>query len=299
MRHGFAYGLVLLTTTGVDACSKPSHQPLEAARAVPMAAPSVPLRPEPQSAANAYTNRIRCGTATCDATDQVCCNIGDVEDCAPRVHENPGQSSAERVEPLVKSCQLHVQSQFSLDAVILCDDSTDCPDGYVCCSQWLWSGAALLACVPASPSGSLVCDFHERCVHETCRTRGTHCVRSECRLADGQVACGSAKCGPGTTCCQRGFESAPVCEPSCEPANDDERVFEFECSRSQHCPPGATCQAGLFGSYCSGLVDTANAVTLCESDDDCAPDGCAWLGKTSPPRCKEGQRTGFKSCDCD
>jgi hypothetical protein len=251
-----------------------------------------------EPAPNTFTNRIECGKEVCDASRQICCGFSADYGCAPRKPEGPGEGP-ERMQPLINSCQENVQSQYSFDAVFLCDDSTDCPTGQVCCSQWLWSGAGMFACVPASDTGNLVCDFHERCAGDTCRTRDTHCVKKECRRIGVQVTCNGVTCDKDTICCQRSLEKPPSCERTCEPANQDDRVFEFECSKTDHCPPGAFCQAGMLGSYCSKSIDTANAVVLCESDADCAPDGCAWMGKTTPPTCKMGQRERFKSCDCD
>lgn len=251
-------------------------------------------------AANPSTNRIQCGDEICDATKQVCCGFSGERGCAERVQVGPGKIDPQLVQPLVASCQNSVDSQYSFDSLWLCDDSTDCPEGFVCCSQWLWGGADMLACLPASESGEQVCDYHERCAGETCRTRDTRCVKNECRREGVQVLCAGTPCtASAPVCCQRGFEAPPSCEASCEPANEDERVFEFVCSDSSHCPSGATCQAGMFGSYCATQIDVANALVLCSSDEDCPRDGCAWMGVQKPPTCVEGPRPGFKVCSCE
>lgn len=282
------------------ACSRKPESSQPAVVVAP--GPAAPAQePEPTDpAANPSTNRIQCGNEVCDATSQMCCGFSGERGCAERVKVGPGTIDPQVVEPLIASCQNNVKSRYSFDSLWLCDDSTDCPDGFVCCSQWLWSGADMLACIPASERGDLVCDYHERCAGETCRTRDTHCVKNECRRKDVRVVCAGKPCDKNApVCCQRGLESPPTCEPACEATGEEDRAFEFVCSDSSHCPPGATCQAGMFGSYCATQVDTANALVLCASDNDCPKDGCAWMGKQTPPKCVEGPSPGFLACSCE
>ncbi len=209
-------------------------------------------------------------------------------------------SVEQRLAAQIESCKRAVRSEYSFDFLGTCDDSTDCPSGQACCSQWLWSGASLLECIAVSPSGESVCDYGERCVADSCVTRGTRCGDGECRRTDARVKCAGVVCGKDApVCCQRGFEGKPACERDCKAAGEDSRAFEFVCSGPDGCPAGTTCQAGMFGSYCARLVDTANAVTLCESDADCPKDGCARMGKSAPPVCKEGHSPGFAHCSCD
>jgi len=284
-------------TMGPTACGRtqaPAPQPVMVAPGVATADPVVAAE-EPSG--NPSTNRIACGKESCDATRQACCAFSGTYGCAPL---KPVALTAEGLAPMINSCMENVQSEYSFDTLMLCGDSTDCPTGEVCCSQWLWSGASLLACLPASETGDLVCDYHERCSGDTCRTRDTHCVKNECRRVDVLVTCNGVACtADRPVCCQRSITAAPTCERDCEPASEEDRVFEFECSRSAHCPAGASCMSGMFGSYCAKSLDFANAVMLCESDADCMPDGCEWLGKKTPPKCKGEQREGFKSCSCD
>ena len=158
----------------------------------------------------------------------------------------------------------------------------------------------MLECLPAAATGESVCDYGERCVADSCVTRGTDCRESECRLAGAKVKCAGVVCGADAPiCCQHGYEGPPKCERDCKAPDEDSRAFEFECSGPASCPAGTTCQSGMFGSYCARSVDYANAVVLCESDADCPEDGCAWLGKKDRPVCKDGQRPGFTHCACD
>lgn len=295
-----AVAVATVFATGFVACGRnqsPSPPPVMVAPGAPGNDPVVAAE-GPSS--NPSTGLIECGKESCDATRQACCVFGDTYGCAPLKPMGSGPNAEDRFGAMINSCKENVQSEYSFDSLLLCDDSTDCPTGQVCCSQWLWSGAGLLACLPASAAGDQVCDYHERCSEDTCRTRDTHCVKNECRRVDALATCNGVACtAEKPVCCQRGFQTAPTCERDCEPASEEDRVFEFECSRSGHCPAGAWCMSGMFGSYCAKSVDYGNAVMLCESDGDCAPDGCEWLGKKIPPTCKEGQRDGFKSCACD
>lgn len=290
--------IVLLVLVFAPACSRTPEASQSVVVSSPTAAKEEPVVAE--TAGNPFTNRIRCGDAVCDAATHVCCGFSSDYGCAKRVPIGTGKVDQEKAAPLIESCEQSVESQYSFDTLILCDDSTDCADGQVCCSQWLWSGAALLACVPSSASGELVCDFNERCEGETCRTADTHCVKGECRRKDVHVSCAGKRCGGSApTCCHHVLDAAPTCESKCEPRNEDDRVAEFECSDSSHCPPGATCQSGMFGSYCATLIDGANALVLCASDGDCRRDGCAWLGIQKPPKCVEGPKPGFRVCSCE
>jgi|GEM_PF-2334291 len=253
-----------------------------------------------EAPANPSTNRIQCGNEVCDTGTQVCCGFSGEHGCAKRVAFSSGEIDTQAVRPLIRSCEDTVKSRYSFDSLWLCDDSTDCPDAFVCCHQTLWGGAHMLACLPASDTGELVCDYHERCAGQTCRTRDTHCVKEECRRKNVRVMCAGKPCDDSAPyCCHRDFETPPRCEPKCESASDEERGFEFVCSDSSHCPPGATCQAAMLGSYCATDIDVANAVVLCASDDDCPRDGCAFFGKQTPPRCVEGPRPGFGACSCE
>lgn len=291
--------IIAAAATVGAACGSPPAPKPPAVHVEPGAAqPDTVAAPVPGQ--NPSTNRIACGSHTCNASTEVCCSFSDDYGCAPRVWTVPGDSAEDRLAPLIDSCKRAVHSEYSFDFVGMCDDSTDCPAGQVCCSQWLWSGAGTFECKNASPDGASACDFHEPCVDGSCATRGTTCVNGECRKAGAKVRCAGVVCGDDAPiCCLRDFNGTPKCERDCRAADPESRAVDYECSSSAGCPAGATCQAGMFGSFCASLVDTANAVTLCESDSDCPPDGCAWLGKKTPPVCREGHSLGFTHCDCD
>lgn len=292
--------VTMLAATAVGAAcgapQSPGHQPVMVGPGSSASPPTLPL----EAPRNPSTNKIACGTRTCDATTEVCCSFGDDWGCAPRVSMPPAATPSQHAEPVVESCKRAVKSEYSFDFLATCDDSTDCPAGQVCCSQWLWSGAGMFECIPGPATGDSVCDYAERCAGDSCATRGTACVGGECRLANPRIKCGGVVCGKeAPVCCMRAFEGPATCERDCKPANEESQAFEFECSSSAGCPPGASCQAGMFGSFCAQMVDTANAVTLCESDADCPKDGCEWIGKKTPPVCKEGHSPGFTHCACD
>ncbi|MCA9627781.1 MAG: hypothetical protein KC766_08950, partial [Myxococcales bacterium] len=258
---------------------------------------ALPLRSPPLAS-------IGCGSRRCEAGSQICCGFGGEYTCAPMaelVEPPPGMPGEMRYERIGESCQDARVGDYSLDAIKLCDDSNDCRDGEVCCSVWHGSGNTLLACVPEAPSGKLACDFTERCAGATCRTANTECVGGTCRLKGRRVSCAGKTCGGATpVCCARDPSAPPRCEASCQATADTERAYEFECSSSRGCPSGATCQSGLFGSFCSRTVDTGNAVVLCEGDDDCPGDLCESLGVKATPTCSpDGREANMGWCHCD
>ena len=261
---------------------------------------AAPPSPPPEGrVANASTNIIACGKQACNATSEICCGFSDVFGCAPRMPVVESNLIEDRLASNLDSCKKSVKSEYSFDTLIFCDDSTDCAEGQVCCSQWLWSGASLLACIPASATGESVCDYGERCAADSCMTRDTKCRDGECRLASAKVKCAGVVCADDApVCCLRDMEGLPKCERACKAADEDSRAVEYECSGPAGCPPGTTCQAGLFGSYCAKEIDSANAVILCESQSDCPKDACESMGGKGPTVCAESHSKGFTNCGC-
>ncbi|MCA9644551.1 MAG: hypothetical protein H6718_28775 [Polyangiaceae bacterium] len=294
-----AHLLCVLALPWCAACaSQPPPEPVTVGAAQPAAtattASAPPRAPAPPG--------IQCGKQRCDAATQICCGFSDQYTCAAR--PSPSPPAPEYAEyaylPSTDSC-MEVQVQdLSLTEIRLCDDSTDCGAAEVCCSMWIASGSTLLTCIPAAASGELACDFNEACVGASCRTVNTECAGDRCRAKGRQVDCAGTPCGGSTpVCCQRKLDGTPTCEASCEQTSEEDRAFDFECSSSRGCPAGATCQAGLFGSYCAKAVDSANAVVLCESDSDCPRALCEAWGSPNAPTCsREGRSSNMGWCHC-
>jgi hypothetical protein len=256
---------------------------------------------------NPSTQRVACGGArSCDTASEVCCLQGsETYACAPRQPLSdaagvtapptlPGGPPSGDLSGLlganIEACKRALSSD-TLNGVLLCDDSTDCPQGQVCCGQWLWSGAGARVCVPGSATGDSVCDFGESCVGETCVTRGTRCVDGGCRLANAKVRCGGVVCGEDApVCCSQNFQT-PTCVRDCKAPNEDARATVYECSGLASCAPGEWCNGEMFSSHCGRLT---GETILCESPSECPPNFCR--GKA--PSCVDHEH-GFRRCHCD
>jgi hypothetical protein len=68
------------------------------------------------------------------------------------------------------------------------------------------------------------------------------------------------------------------------------------CAKAADCAAGQFCQTYGMHSWCTRVVDIANASVLCASDADCPKDVCAFSNGKGRPRCKQG--TGLRSCEC-
>lgn len=285
----------LLSASAACTGSAPPRAPLS------IQAPLAPGGQDPAAPPRAPKPRsIACGDTPCLTETQVCCGFSDERQCAPRAPLGDAPEVEARHVQAVGSCEAASKSELSLTHIALCDDSSDCDRGEVCCSQWLAGGTTLYTCIPAK-AGSLACDYQERCDGDTCRTANTECNAGECRSRGAQVKCAGTVCGGAApVCCQRELGEAPRCEASCAPQSEAEPAYEFVCSASSGCPAGASCQTGMLGSYCAGLVDGANAVVLCETTADCRKDTCEMWGLQRPPECKINDRVpGMGHCACD
>lgn len=244
---------------------------------------------------------IQCGNTSCNAATHTCCTWGlNSGQCIDRLDMPEGSFDLEFQTPLYESCEQRSGATTALTGIFLCDDSADCAKGQVCCEQSLGGGVALNVCLSNSQTGQAVCDYHERCTGETCRTTGTHCVKNECRLANVSLKCAGKRCTSSAPfCCQRKQGVPPTCESNCEEVDTNDHAWEFECATSRDCPPGALCQGKLFGSYCGTLLDVANAMILCESNADCPRDACVGVRDDTPPNCVHSQYSWFKGCSCE
>ena len=297
---GWVVALVLIAACGAPRSSSqgpvvvgPGTSSAEAVTAQP------PIHPS--------TQRVACGgTRSCDTAAEVCCSQGSgTYACAPRQPladaagvtappTLPGGPPSGDLSGLlganIEACKRALSSD-TVTGVLLCDDSTDCRQGEVCCGQWLWSGAGARVCVPGSATGESVCDFGESCVAETCVTRGTRCVDGGCRLATAKVRCGGVVCGEDApVCCSQNFE-APACARDCKAPNEDARATVYECSGLASCAPGEWCNGQMFSSHCGRLT---GETILCESPSECPSDFC----RGKPPSCVDHEH-GFRRCHCD
>lgn len=232
----------------------------------------------------------------------MCCLFSGEGSCAERKPFGKGTMLEQKLEPQFQACAASTKSQYSLSDLAYCDDSSDCPANQVCCSNWgPGSGNSHSLCVPAARDKSNVCELSEPCVEgQPCATASTHCHRGSCELDNPRVRCAGVVCeGATPVCCTTDPDKPPRCAAAdqCE-AKPDSGPFPRanECSGPSSCPKGMVCQRNIMSTYCSGMVDGANARLVCETDKDCPKDHCTVWGGKGKPKCVFD--TDFSYCTC-
>lgn len=237
---------------------------------------------------------VRCGEGRCEAGKEVCCHfLGVASACAPRVGlSSTGEpSDADRTQAQLETCRGEVEGAESAYCQIShCDDSSDCPEGMICCSEALSGEAGYSACKPARPDGASPCQGYEDCVEgSACAVPGTVCRGRVCKKADVRVSCGDRRCSAAAPVCCESASSPPVCVAEADCAEDlAAGRFAVECRGRADCPAGMYCCAGFGHAYCSG--ECINVPFACEVDADCPAEvvgfplrGCVASGPNDPP----------------
>lgn len=221
----------------------------------------------------AGAGRIACGGAECATPSQVCCNEGGQLQC---VDADPSKVAATPPNPYLVfgACEPRKPDGGPF-AAAMCDDSTDCAAGALCCPPRLPD--RYLGCMTAAKD----CYGLESCREGTCRTPGTSCVGGECRPATtGAIACGALTCtGKTPVCCfqqamklvtDAGVQEAP---PLAACVSRDEKcptlpfVSRFECDDAADCGSMRCCASATSrGSTCA--PNCLGGIT-CRSDEDC------------------------------
>lgn len=223
---------------------------------------------------------IACGKASCSAPQQVCC-AGDAPKCTTAPPPDP--EPLKYLSAVGEACGAE---DGSFAGFAGCDDSGDCPAGQRCCEQWVASGQnGYLAC-------SASCDIREVCVEgRPCSKSGAACVDGTCAMPPEKRHCGAATCTREKPFCCGADEASAVCSTSAQCEDDGKR--RFECASPRDCIEGA-CQRNVMGNtYCTLLVDVANAGLVCERDADCDDSIC--MGSPGKGRCDVAE----KACVCD
>jgi hypothetical protein len=211
---------------------------------------------------------IACGDETCRAEDEVCCPSST---CEKRVvSKNAG--GFEELGPQLRICGGPPK---------FCGDSSQCETDDLCCLSYFASDADIVRCNPGS------CDYAEVCSEgHACKTPRTSCIGGTCRRND--VLCGNTKCDGATpNCCFD--EGKLVCAADCKGRS-------IACTKTADCPGTTKCQASGGRTYCSGVVDIANAQQVCTSDAECKALDICGFSRPSKPFCDKGRP--YRVCGC-
>jgi hypothetical protein len=233
----------------------------------------------------------RCGSSSCKSGVQTCCATGDESVCASTVPAGPNDN-VQVLAAQLQACADALGQEVS--DVARCDESGDCAGNEACCEQYLYSGSTARVCVPFGPGKATPCEFGERCQEgQPCRVGNAECVDGACRKRIKNRRCGSATCGPGTSCCDFPARCAPHAECA-------DTMAKYHCSQASDCLAGERCWyangqsncinyppiAGVAALVCTGDADCPTKDTFCEGPVRCvaAADGSPVRVCTCPSR---------------
>ena len=219
-----------------------------------------------------------CGNKLCRVDHEVCCGNRWQGTCGPLVVKPTGGTPQE-LGPQFEACRGETPT--------FCDDSSDCGPRERCCEEWFTSDRDVTVCKAGG------CELHELCVPERpCRTPRTSCVSGVCRGTGARIPCGAVTCqGKTPLCCVDEVHGTRTCGARCESGN------AIACTHRADCPPGNWCQGYGGRTWCTGMVDIANASVLCAADSDCPEGLCTWSGG-GKPRCPRGKGQDLRTCSC-
>jgi hypothetical protein len=227
--------------------------------AAPADTASVP-RADARPARGAAT--IACGKSACDAATQVCCDLDELAACAERILPVHGEDAGKRYAAQIAACGEEAHS------VRLCDDSSDCEPGSVCCSDSIGGGASLVYCKPLPEDGASPCQWREVCnAGAPCGLPDSICRDGSCVREAALIGCGHAgKCQANeAVCCQR-QSAAPACTTESECLGTGRMIG---CAGPRSCLRGERCCESAMGAYCAG--ECINARVVCDTAKDCEP----------------------------
>jgi hypothetical protein len=218
---------------------------------------------------------IGCGTISCNAAGEHCCNVDGKMFCEPESDASPQTS-----------CKTDAGGPGN-GFVKSCDDSADCAGGGMCCGQSMNGNLVVIGCVaPTSPPAA--CPLFEACLPSglACMTGKTGCTpEGQCIVQNSQTVCGSDTCS-GTTnvCCAKKGDASTYSTPSCSTGQgcgpDD---LTMRCTRSSECGTGEHCCRGVNSTYCRGECIAGSEAYVCTSSTDCGNSGTTCTPDTAAP----------------
>jgi hypothetical protein len=280
------------------ATPKPSAAAGSSAGGSPARPPVASIEPGLGPIGGSDPARFPCGSSSCKAQEHTCCDGIDRAVCVATVPAGEN----DQVQPLAAQLEVCAAALGSDDLQYLarCDESKDCGDGAVCCSQAVHSGLSSAVCVPTRPDGKTPCDFGEICLKQAgaCRVAGTECMNGECRKRLERLRCGSSFCGPGNSCC--GDFEKEAFSLRCQPhAQCQEGGANLRCAKPADCLEGETCWYANGNSRCSTYSLDGVAGLVCTSDADCLAHELSCPGNARR-RCgpADPQISHIKICGC-
>jgi hypothetical protein len=273
---------------------------------------SPPPRPPAQGAASRVPDgndgsksvegqgRIPCGSESCNAGSQVCCQSDG----------SPGAARARciDVEPSRIATDLGALDQMCDGLGLLlvtCGDSSSCAPGQACCESVWGSGQnSPITCREVKRGERFPCDYREACAEGArCLTEGARCEAGWCVVREPvpSVQCGEATCSGGEICCLGGSGSSQCSTRAACEGN------QYTCTKPSNCIRGDFCGVTPGGSACSHTWDGMTEL-LCETVVDCPGtfrDFCK--GREEEPQCVPAQTAppwagrssqGVPTCQC-
>lgn len=273
------FALVALVFFG---CSKQTSKQQPAPVAPP---PNAPAAPAVDTQRPSTTGAVHCGDQTCVVGESRCWMP---QGGAPRC---VSQSEASGF----------AQSGREEDAVIACDDASDCAEGEICCAGQYRGGTGphMHLCNEGPCDVAIACAVPSDC------PKGLYCKKLEtgfghCEVAEPGVQCGTSRCtGATPVCCWNPGTGKGRCiaeegsEAACS-GDDEERL---RCRGKGDCGGYHCCVMMLSQTECHSTCPGPSLTVACQTMADCPPEGPGPAGMLQRyDACENGACTG-KLCN--
>lgn len=266
---------------GMLACSRQSPAP-EPSPVTPQpgtlpVAASAPERPS-------STRSVQCGAHTCIAGETRCVRREGKEPvCLPK-----------------NEADEHSRAGRDGDAIIACDDDSDCAVGEHCCSGQYWGGTGphMHVCDSEPCAEAIACMVEGDCPKGLACRMGSSGY-GHCDVAAPGTQCGSTRCGGATpVCCWNAEKQTGTCAPEAEYASCKQEGEEpIRCRGKADCGGYSCCVQMANGTGCWGTCPGPSLGVACLTMADCPAEGPGPGGmRQRYEACENGTCTG-KLCN--
>jgi hypothetical protein len=240
-----------------------------------------------------------CGNGRCLAGTETCCQSNDVGTCVPNAPPDPPEPG-QLLGAQISACEIALKTN-GITALARCGGATNCANGELCCSEFLFGGATAIICKPAEPD-QVSCDYGEVCDAEhPCGTPKAQCVNGQCRPSP-WVKCGSVTCDMRTHSCYTIDEASGkmTCASHSEVGARRQEglpALEVSCMSHADCLVGELCRTAFGQTFCE-RADNGMTGVLCDKTTDCPSDLCEWRAPGKKPVCRAGADYWHALCEC-
>ena len=244
-------------------------------------APHVAPAEEPTGGRPSSTRSVQCGNETCIAGETSCIRLeGKPPKCAAK-DDRDGYARYGKME----------------DAIVDCDDDSDCAGGEHCCAGQYWGGTGphMHMCEKEQCAEAISCVVPTDCpAGLKCRTLDSG--DGHCEPADPGAQCGATRCnGASPVCCWNNATQRGTC--IADPRETEECRGEDEsrlrCRGRRDCGGYDCCLEMVNGTDCWSSCPGPSLGVACETMADCPAEGPGPGGmRQRYDTCENGACTG-------